>query len=221
MLVDLVDKYLADKQEARSKRERSGMWSPSLFGCCHRRQYWNRLNEPVTNPPDSRALRIFYCGNLFHDFIQGFIPDTQTEVECKGKDILGFADVVNGDTVYDIKSVHSRKFHYLVEKGEDVRVTENPKWLQVATYGQILKKDNVALVFISKDDMCIKEYTDKTSNWIAPLKAELTSLRDYWSRNVLPPPQPVAYGSKKLGDKECEYCSFKNKCYEVEKHEHK
>ena len=75
MIEKLIDDYLLAEQTQRAKKERSGLWSPSSFGRCFRYQFWNRKNEPQTNPPDLRALKIFKVGNIFHDFIQSMLPD--------------------------------------------------------------------------------------------------------------------------------------------------
>jgi len=217
MLAKLIDDYLLKQQEERSKKERSGMWSPSSFGRCYRYQFWNRKNEPQTNPPDIRSLRIFSCGHLFHDFVQGFLPEKQTEVEVNYEDIHGFADVVTADCVYDIKSIHSKGFFYL-EK-EDIKVGKRNNWLQVATYAIALNKPKICLCFVSKDDLLINEYVDHTEKWIEEVKKELLPLREAWQGNSLPPALPRSYGSKKFGDRECDkYCAYKNKCYEMEKY---
>jgi len=210
-LIKKIDDHLLQKQLEKSKRQRSGLWSPSSFGQCLRRQVWNRKNEPITNPPDARSLRVFACGVLFHDFVQDMLPPHETEVKCLLDDVMGFADVVTEDTVYDIKSQHSKGFFYMKSSTYDVKKEKKNNWLQLAFYGMSLKKPKLHLVVISKDDLCINEYEDLTEKWIEPLNEELTMLRTLWKNNIIPEASPRLYNGK-----ECQYCQFLDKCKEVE-----
>lgn len=216
-LQKLIDEALAKKQKEREAREPSGMISPSSFGYCFRRQYWQRLGEPVSNPFDERQLRVFACGNLFHDFVQQFIPEGK-EVEVKKDDISGRADVVTEDYVYDIKTMHSKGFFYL-RKNCDISKEREGSWLQVACYAMILNKPKIGLVIISKDDLCINDYADLTEKWVEKVNNELTIIRENWEKKELPKALPRAYGSSKLGDKECGYCGYKDKCFKLENFE--
>jgi len=208
---DIIDKELEIKQEARSSRERSGKISPSLLGRCLRCQYWYRKNETPTNPPDSRSLRIFKCGSLFHDFVQKFLPAHQIEVLAETDDIKGFADIVVDDEVMDIKSVHSRQFHYLRKPKYDINKEKETNILQLMTYCWILKKEKGRLVFISKDDLCIAEYAFYLKNWRDKIQAEIDILRWHWENKELPAAKPRAYNGK-----EGKYCNYRDKCREFE-----
>lgn len=206
-LLQKIDEALAKKQAERATKERSGLWSPSSFGRCLRAQYWNRLNEPYSDKPDARSLRVFAVGDLFHDFVQQFVPTAQVEVECKWEDVSGRADVVDETAVYDIKSQHSKGFHYMRQAGYDIKKEKECNWLQLATYGMILHKPNIHLVIISKDDLLVNEYADITTHWIPKVIEELKNLRGYWDKKELPPCQPRAYGGK-----EGKYCNWRSKC---------
>lgn len=213
MIQKLIDECLAKEQESRSQRVRSGLWSPSLFGRCYRAQYWNRKDEPVTDPPDARVLRIFKAGKLFHDFVQKLITEQhlniQTEVKVLTEDICGYADIVNDNCVWDIKSIHSKAFWYMDK--QDIAVTKFPHILQVMTYAIILKKPNTRLVYISKDDLCIREYGFIVNErWEEEVSNELKKLNEFWANEWLPPAEPRAYKGK-----ECQYCGFKTKCQET------
>lgn len=207
MIEELIDKALLKEQEGKKDRVRSGKWSPSSFGRCYRYQYWNRKNEQPSNPPDERALKIFKVGKVFHDFVQGFIPDQETEVLVKQDDILGYADIVTKDAVIDLKSQHSRGFWYMLKETYNIAEQKYSNWLQVATYAWILKKEKCGLVFISKDDLCIKEYYMPTEKWIPEVEKELKTLRAIWEKDELPKGEPKAYGGK-----ECQYCGYRDKC---------
>jgi predicted RecB family nuclease len=218
----LIDENLKRKDEERSASiaektkgfEKS--WSPSSFGKCYRAQYWKRKGKEISDPIDDRTRRVFQAGHLFHDFVQQFIQDAQCEVVCKRDDIYGRADIVNNDTVWDLKSQHSRSFWYMKDM-EDIKESKKPNWLQLACYAWILNKKKMRLVFISKDDLCIKEYGDTLENWIRPLYQELETLRKFWREDKTPPAEPRAYKGKDGKPKECNYCSYKTICKEVEK----
>jgi len=209
----LINEALLKAQEERKNRERSGKFSPSQLGRCFRCQICNRANIPQSNPPDERSLRIFKCGHLFHDFVQSFIPDNQTEVLCENDDFKGFADVINGEVVYDIKSVHSGSFWYAQKEGYDVKKEKYHNWLQLAYYAWILKKPRIALVQISKDDLCINEYGDFTERWLDKLQAEIDELRWHWgnysTQQALPSASPRF-------NREGKYCAYRDYCKGVE-----
>lgn len=216
MIQKLIDEALAKEQEGRKDRVRSGKWSPSSLGKCFRAQYWNRKNEPVSNPPDARALRLFKCGILFHDYVQQFLPEHQVEVEVETPNLYGFADIVTDDAVYDIKSVHSGKFWHMSKTDYNVNEKELPKILQVVAYAMVLKKPKAVICFISKDDLCIEEYTFKTAEWESKVTSEVAQLELFWKADALPPGKPRCYwNAKKNMFLECSYCNFRDKCAEV------
>ena len=206
----LIDDSLLKEQESRKDRVRSGKISPSALGWCYRRQYFNLNNTPQTNPPDSRALRIFKVGHLFHEFIQGYMPENECEVLAENEDIKGYADIVTKDTVYDIKSQHSRGFWYMNKDGYDVKKEKYNNWLQLACYGIILKKEKLGLVIVSKDDMCMNEYIEQTNDWADKLAKEIYTINE--NKDKMPPAEARMYKGK-----ECTYCNWKDKCKEIEK----
>lgn len=211
---DIINKALLKEQEDRAGRQRSGKWSPSSFGYCYRRQYWNRKNETPSNPIDERTLRVFKAGKLFHDFVQNYIPDQSKEVKVDKDDILGYADIVTKDSVIDIKSVHSKAFWYMEKSNYDVKKEKENNWIQVATYAWILGKEWVRLMFISKDDLCIAEYAFPTKEFIPKVEEELKILRGYWEKEEVPPAKPRCYNGK-----ECKYCQFLGLCSDFERGE--
>lgn len=205
----LINESLRKEQE--KKREPSDKFKPHLLGRCYRAQIWAKANEPQTNPPDERALRIFKCGHLFHDFVQGFLPPSQVEVKCEDDMFKGRTDIVTDDTVYDVKSVHSFSFHYSNKPDYDVRKEKYHNWLQLTFYADHLKKLKMVLVNISKDDMCINEYVEFTSKWKDDLIVEKACLNTAWSE--YPDLKPNALPRF---NKECKYCSYLDKCKEIE-----
>ena len=220
---ELINDSLLKDEQSKVGRIRSGKWSPSSFGQCLRKQYLNRQDVPKSNPPDVRTLRVFKVGNLFENFAVELLKKTDTDLQYQVKietdDVFGFADIVNGNCVYDIKSQHSGAFTYM--KPESIKEEKFCNWLQVGWYALTLNKPNCALVFISKDDLRIAEFVQPVEGyWRNMIENELTLLNHFWARKELPPAVPKAFGSEKLGDKECDkYCSWRDHCYLLEKRE--
>ena len=212
MIQALLDAHLKALNDARSDRTPSGKYKPSLYGACLRRQFWAKNNEPVTDPEDERGLRVFHAGKLFHDFVQQFFPDSEKEVLCETEYSKGFADLVTKDEVIDLKSQHSMAFWHM-EKSEDIYKDKFNNWLQVCFYAVQLGKKYCRLVFISKDDLCIKEYVMETEKIKPDLDAEIEALLGI---EELPAATPRLYWKKKDNKYgECQYCSWKTKCKAV------
>jgi len=187
------------------------------MGYCFRRQYWYRKGVTPTNPPDARTLRVFKCGNLFEDFVSLYLPDNvEKQVLVETEDIKGYADYVLEDEVIDLKSQHSKSFWWMAKSDYNIAVEKKPNILQVMTYAYLLDKRKGTLAFISKDDLCIEEFTFTIDKWKDEIDRELETLRKYWIEDTLPPAQPRCYWNKKKGEfLECGYCPFLDKCKEV------
>lgn len=215
MLQKRINDFLLKEQEDRKNRQRSGKFSPSSFGKCYRAQILNRANIEPSNPPDAIILRKMKAGQLFHNFVQQFIPDKQIEVEIDDEDVRGFADIISKDCVYDIKSQHSRAFWWQRKSNYDIKKEKYNNWLQVAYYAMKLNKKKIYLMFISKDDLCITEYFQYTVNWVKEVNKELKALRKYWNKyknnNQLPPAKPRCFNGK-----ECGYCNWQDWCNKYE-----
>ncbi len=216
----LIDEALADK----TPRVRSGKYSPSSLGRCYRLQYWNRKDEPKSNPVDERTERVFMAGNLFHNFVQGLIlkvePTAQIELLVEDDDFKGYADMVIGDEVTDIKSQHSGAFWYRDKKTwAEIEPQIKHHILQVAFYAYKLDKSMARIIYISKDDLCIQEYSFPVEKYRTEIEKEIEDLKLNWKTQVLPPALPRAYGvDKKTGKgKDCNYCSWKDTCDKLEK----
>jgi len=219
---------LLDESLVRPPHKRSGKWSPSSFGRCFLNQYWNRKDEPKTNPPDKRTLRVFAAGSLFHDLVENLLKkhyDCETEVLVECEDVKGYADIVRENEVIDIKSQHSRAFWHQTKGHVDIIEAKKPNWLQVMYYARELKKDFGRLVFVSKDDLAIEEYVQPLNDyWRRELDYELEQLRSFWGNGLLSPAIARAYGGEEniitrpkkspyYGyPKECSYCGWFDKC---------
>ena len=126
MIQEKIDKYLLEDEAKKANRTRSGKWSPSSFGRCYRYQYWNRLNEPLTNPISIDTLKIFKVGNIIHRFFQDILKgDYIVEAKIETEDCLGFADLVGLDEVIDIKSARSYLFRLIESKKKKLSSRRN------------------------------------------------------------------------------------------------
>jgi len=203
-----INSALASKQLEKKDRVASGRWNPSSFGRCLRSQVWKRRGEPESNPPDERTLRVFKAGFLFEEFAcAGIKADKQVKIETD--DVVGYADVVDEDCVYDVKSQHSKSFWYMEKFAKrDVAHQKYCNWLQVMTYAMELDKCYGSLVFISKDDLCIKQFIlPYDSTWERCIMRELKMLNKWWASGKVPPAKPRAFSGR-----ECDYCSFSGRC---------
>jgi hypothetical protein len=214
---ELIDKAL----ERKGDRVRSGKYSPSSLGRCYRAQYWNRKDEPVSNPAEDRVLRVFKAGDLFHEFVQDVIiannPEAKKEVLIETEDFKGYADLVLEDEVVDLKSQHSRAFWYRSKlTWNELEPNLLPNILQVVFYASNLGKDRARLVFISKDDLAIQEFPLSVGNYSLKLGEEIATLRDFWHYEALPPAAPRAYPDKEGKPAECKYCNWKDTCDKIE-----
>ena len=206
----LVDASLQAEQDARKDRERSGKFNPSSFGKCFRAQCWNRLDEPQTNPPDIKGLRRMKQGTYTHKLNQAHLPKDQVEVKVETDDVLGFADFVSPQGVLDYKCSDGWNIKKYSSIPTPAYIEDNPdKFLQVAWYALELKKEDITIAPTPFGEFNNLLHTDKTANWKDKVDAEITTLMGYWGKGELPPAKPRCYGGK-----ECNYCSWKDKCKE-------
>lgn len=220
---NIINKYLSEKQAEESKKhsEYSGLITASILGQCHRRQFYSIMKIEQSNPPDERALRVFACGNVFHEFIQNIVcltlgKDYQIEVEYKNNDVSIRVDIKGDDAVYELKSQHSRKFWYIqdeIKKGKTLFDFQPEHILQVGLGALMLKKEWACIIYISKDDLCTKQFNFKTKEITPMVIKELSLVKEMLKRATLPPPEPRLYGKDKKGNyKECQYCNWKDRC---------
>jgi len=165
-------------------------------------------------------------GNMVEKFVVDNLlkryPEWKTQVEITKDDVHGYADIVSTDEVMDVKSQHSRKFWYNTKEmqaGKDIKDMFYNNWLQVMEYAWILGLPKARLIYVSKDDLCIQEYSlDLDDYWKSELDMELTKIRYYFDKKTTPPAQPRLYWKEKEQQfGECQYCQFCNKCTDLEK----
>jgi hypothetical protein len=219
----LIDQSIAKKNKDRDKKTQTS-WYISSIGACMRGNYLSRLGVEPDIPFTKRVLRIFDMGNKVEDWVvsllkeqEGYIIDTQVRVEDEKLNVSGYADVMitnkktKEEKIYEIKSKHSRSFHWMDKKGQGAqREHEYQLW----TYLYLLGIDEGSIVYISKDDSCILEYPVKRDD--EEIKKEvfdyLNLMNKAWKEKdprILPLPDQNAWQGK--------YCSYHKKCLEIDK----
>jgi hypothetical protein len=210
-----IVEYLEKRASEKDNRLSHGLWKPSSFGYCFKRQYLERQGEEPSNPITVETSKTFLIGILLGDFIQSLYPKVQSEVEILTDEVHGYADLVTEFEVVEIKSVGAWASKYLKEKKDETyvdfrrRIVEDKfhNILQLMYYVRELKKPKGRLVFVAKDNFAVTEFVFEMKMWDKKVQAELDSLEYYWTNQVLPGPKPRCFNGK-----ECNYCPFENKC---------
>jgi hypothetical protein len=207
-------------QSLKREEHKKESWWPTDLGKCLSGAYYRRLGAKPDKEFTDRQLRIFKCGNLFEDFIaeqvkksgNGYKIETQARIKLPEYDLTGYADLrisgENTDLVYEIKSVHSRKFWYMEKReGPDEHYMLQ---LWIALYA--LKVKEGRLIYVSKDDLTIAEYpvylNDERLKSMA--LGELAILNEAWSKKEPPPPEP-AIKDGKINWK-ARWCDYHSQC---------
>jgi hypothetical protein len=215
MIQQLINKALLKEQEDRKDRQRSGKYSPSSFGRCFRLQYWNRKNEPESNPSGISSLISMAEGTIWHRQLQSYLPKEKVEVRVETDDILGFVDWVEDDCVYDFKTTEEWKFkRYWNIPTTKIWETHTENYLQVGWYGLELKKPKCCLVGAVKGSLSEKGmvyHYQPVEALKSAILCEIEALQKFWAEQKLPPAKPRAFGGN-----DCTYCSWRDKCKEIE-----
>ena len=216
----LVNDFLKHKQEQSNKDHGyTGLINASLLCQCHRRQFYAIQKIEVSNPIEERTLRVFACGDLFHEFLQNIMTKSTTglpEQSYKNDLVSVRADFVDDESVYELKSQHSRKFFYIndeLKKGKSIIEIAPDHVFQVILCAKCFNKKIAHLVYISKDDLCIKQFTFNVTELLPRVEEEVAKIKQMLDYGQLPPPEPRLYGKDSGGHpKECSYCNWKSRC---------
>lgn len=216
-VVGFTNKYLRDKQNERVASEN---FNASDMGRCYLMRYWKRLGKEGT-PIDDRTLRVFAVGNIFHDFFQRITKEgglsilSEEKMELKDEEgnvlVSGrIDDLIQTEggklVLYDYKTVHSKKFHYLVGGERDQHYER-----QVLLYYIMLKEKypelaDLRILYISKDDMCLKEMPVMiTDRAVESVRKEVEEINQYWKEKKEPRAIPKEAW-------ECKYCPYSDTC---------
>jgi len=206
----------------REKKEITS-WHVSKLGSCLRGIYLERSGVKPDTEFDDRTLRVFSVGNMFEDWLVDKIKDkvkieTQVRVEDLELNVSGYADFVaelDGEKkVYEIKSKHSRAFWWMEKQGKPSRQHQYQLWM----YLYLLKIDEGAIIYLSKDDLMMKEYPVYRND--ESIKKEvfeqLELLNTAWKNQtpeILPLPENGRWGNQK--DFHSKYCRYHKSCIKI------
>lgn len=216
-VVGFVNNYLREKQNDRVASEN---FNASDMGKCYLMRYWKRQGKKGT-PVDDRSLRNFAVGNIFHDFFQkitkekglSILAEEKLTIEDADGNILMSGrpdDLIKTDKgkliLYDYKTVHSKKFHYLVGGERDQHYEK-----QVLVYYLMLKDkfpelNDLRILYISKDDLCLKEMgVAINERTVKEVEKEIEEINKFWLDQKEPPAIPKEAWN-------CKYCDYQEDC---------
>lgn len=164
-------------------------------------------NDPLLSQVADEAFRL-------EQKAQWIEEHTQLPVEDVALDISGYADLLiekDGNRIlYEIKSKNSRAFWYMVDKGEGANRQHE---IQLWVYLNLLDIPEGRLLYVSKDDLTIAEFTVRRDDHKLNIEVAeiLAGLNEAWEKKV--PPQPIT--DKK--DWRYKYCNWHKQCMEYAK----
>lgn len=200
---DLINASVREERAAKEQRH----WFISRLGQCPTGQYLERAGFKPDKPFDDRTLRVFNVGNVFEDWIvkllakqDKFVLELQVPVEDQVRDISGKADFILTTNeipiVYELKTVHSGAFWWMFKGGMKYGKHYEPSGpkpqhiIQLWWYLKLLNIPMGVLMYISKDDLTIKECPVLLNNIDIEKEAEetLAILNEAWRTKTPPPP---------------------------------
>lgn len=166
-------------------------WHPSSLGQCLTGAFLTRKGV-CKKEFDDRTLRVFKCGNLFENFVIDLIEKSgvpyEKQVRCESEEMnmSGYIDIVVDGVPFEIKSKHSRSFHYMDKQGAPVQHK-----MQLWSYLKMKNLPRGDLLYISKDDLCLRQYSvfldDKDIEKL--VMDEIHILHESWRQGL--PPKPI------------------------------
>ena len=234
-VADAVDRYVESQETPRVP---DGTWHPSaIFGCLRQATYAAR-GTPESDPKQPRDKRILRVGHMFHEFVQRAIwayPDVtaycELHIAIPPLKVTGSLDVlVEFDDgrweLIELKTINSKAFAY-----RDLPKEDHVK--QVSTYMAALREfgaendyieplhdrlQRARIVYISKDDLRIEEFTVIHSEAREVEIAERVAvLESHRAAGTLPDRLPDTVDSKTgkpRHDWRCGYCVYATTCWE-------
>jgi hypothetical protein len=222
MIQKLIDDAIA--KERKIEHISSGKFSCGDAGKCQLMRYWKRQGKkgflPKTEKEienEKRGFRVFEVGHIFEQWIIGKFTQGALQTKVEDEHRKGFIDLIiyeNGKQIlYDIKTVHSRKFWHNKKEGWG---GDRHYKCQVLTYADMLpeRPESLRLAYVSKDDLCIEEVAVTGSETVeTPMgrvdlatweRQDWQSLIQAWEDKKEPIPQPMSW--------ECGWCQYREGC---------
>ena len=205
MLKDLIDKYYLDRERDREQHH----FYITDAGKCQRAVFFKFKNIPKEKM-DARMLRLFDRGEYIQMqilnalFSMGVVRASEIRIPPQEL-ISGRADAIvtldNELYVVDFKSMNSMIFRKLTEPKED-------NVNQIQLYMHFFKIPKAILLYISKDDLALKDFLVKYDKARAKkLLKDLSDLKVKIDNDIIP-----AIILDRKTDWQCRYCQFKDIC---------
>jgi CRISPR/Cas system-associated exonuclease Cas4 (RecB family) len=206
-IISLLEQDLLEEKETQVNKFRV-----SLAGQCFLKRILYKQGIPPSNPPSLKTLRIFEIGNIIHLYLQNFLEKHKLlilkEFELEDDKRIGHLDALVYDRkkiiLYDFKTVSTLRFPSI--SGVSIFHV-----FQIVSYYEMLIKlfdlrvDSVRILYISKDDLDMREYEIDADKWVDVVLRDWQELYEFESginKNF-----PRFYW-------ECKYCIYKSLCEE-------
>ena len=201
-----------NRREQKSRVGIPGRYHPHSADACERAIVYEQTNQPHTDPPSPRLLRIFHNGSGFHTRVQGemlkagVLEAVEVPVEDKERGITGTADGlgnVNGvPFVIEFKSINDRNFQMLVAPQEEHVVQTN-------LYMHMAKRKKGLIVYEGKSSQEIKYYDiDADPTLLKRVFEKFARINTLYLKKKLP---ERPYKSPSVFP--CRYCFYKSGCW--------
>lgn len=227
MIREAIDAFVQSRRQERPGPQTH--WYPSSLGKCERAVILKRAGEIKAQPFDITTLRKFWMGDAVHDAlkeaVEGSLDVVGHELQVRNEEfgVSGRIDTLirtpEGLEVIEYKSINSKGFDrplpqpahvlqlgvYLTfpAKAQAVYASQEA-WIEPEQYPV---PDRGRLVYWSKDDAQIKEYTIQATDQLrGNVKQTLQQLTDYWNAyqadKTLPPVLPLIQKTDADGEPE-------------------
>lgn len=234
-VTDAVDRYVASQEKPRVP---DGTWHPSaIFGCLRQATYAAR-STPESDPKQPRDKRVLRIGHIFHEFVQeaiakypGVTAYCELDIAIPVLKVTGSLDVLvefedGRYELIELKTINSKAFAY-----HDLPKEDHVK--QVSAYMMALREVGAAdqfisplhddlqrarIVYISKDDLRIEEFTViHSESREVEIAERIAVLESHRAAGTLPDRLPDTVDSKTgkpRHDWRCGYCVWATTCWE-------
>jgi len=233
------------KESKEFDKDKKINFAPSYLNDCKRKIFYKKTNTPASNPNDSHSYIKFAMGDSVHEKIQSILKEIGIYQDGEGwneKEFLGLnwiyrydGKIINNNTqfIIEIKSAYAAG----IESIERYGVKED-HILQLYMYMLFEKIDNGVLFYIGRDNGYMLEYhytinslCEKYGDIVEKKIIELVKLKsDIEQNKILDRDFNIVMKNNKnvvvfdfqkdnikyKSDWQCNYCSWKNKCWDKE-----
>jgi hypothetical protein len=200
-----IDGFIIKRKEEQEKKHTDKgdnyFYASDAFKCPRELFYKKRIKKD----PDLALLKVFYLGEMIHEFYQKNIPG-QDEVECKLEDngiiVSGRIDKIHQDgTIIEFKSTSAVKYNQDAPKAEHVA--------QINLYLKIKGEKKGKLVYIDKKSMEEAEhYVEYNEGVFNKTMGIFHEVNKCLQANTLPS-RVETFDKKKYP---CSYCNYQEEC---------